>query len=228
MAKKVKRKKRIIKIKNILILVGILLIVGVGFYFAFTMPIQNIYVKGNQTVSEKEILQESCLDEYPSFLLTSKATIRKRILKNPYIRDVKIVKKFGNVIELTVIEYTVIAIGVDGNLILENGEVLENTYDIQDVPLLVKNIDDSDVLKKFATCFGTIQADILRQISQIEYSPVEVDEERFLLYMDDGNLVYITLTKIDQLNRYNQIKDQLEGKNGIIYLDAGNYVELKK
>ena len=48
---------------------------------------------------------------------------------------------------------------------------------------------------------------VLRQISQIEYSPVAVDEERFLLYMNDSNLVYITLTKIDKLNKYDKIKE---------------------
>ena len=46
-------------------------------------------------------------------------------------------------------------------------------------------------------------------------------------YMDDGNLVYITLTRIDKLNKYNKIKNKISGKTGIIYLDSGDYVELK-
>ena len=45
--------------------------------------------------------------------------------------------------------------------------------------------------------------------------------------MNDGNLVYITLTKINKINKYNQIRDKLDGHMGIIYLDAGDYVELK-
>ena len=65
------------------------------------------------------------------------------------------------------------------------------------------------------------------EISEIEYSPVNVDEDRFLLYMDDGNFVYVTLTKIEKMNKYNDIKDELMGKRGIIYLDSGDYVELK-
>ena len=46
--------------------------------------------------------------------------------------------------------------------------------------------------------------------------------------MNDTNLVYITLTKIDKLNKYNKIKDALGSQTGIIYLDSGDYVELKK
>ena len=45
--------------------------------------------------------------------------------------------------------------------------------------------------------------------------------------MDDGNLVYITLTKIEKLNKYNDIKDKMDNKTGIIYLDSGNYIEIK-
>ena len=45
--------------------------------------------------------------------------------------------------------------------------------------------------------------------------------------MDDGNLVYITLTKIEKLNKYNDIKDKMDKKIGVIYLDSGNYIEIK-
>ena len=45
--------------------------------------------------------------------------------------------------------------------------------------------------------------------------------------MDDGNMIYITLTKIDKLNKYNAIKDKMDNQIGLIYLDSGDYVELK-
>ena len=46
--------------------------------------------------------------------------------------------------------------------------------------------------------------------------------------MNDGNFVYITLTKIDKMNKYSDIKDELVDKKGIIYLDSGDYVEIKR
>ena len=49
-----------------------------------------------------------------------------------------------------------------------------------------------------------------------------------MLYMVDGNYVYITLTKFDSINYYNEIYPTLEGKKGILYLDSGNhFVEVK-
>ena len=198
------------------------------FYYAITMPIKNIYIKGNHIISDDEILKESSLYKYPSFLLSKKSQIKKDIEKNDYIKDVKISKKIGNILEITITEYHPITITQEGNILLSSGKIVPNTYELSDIPLMVNTIEKKQIEKNFATKFGNIDTNILRQISQIEYSPVSVDEDRFLLYMNDSNLVYITLTKINKLNKYNQIKDKLSGKIGIIYLDSGDYVELKK
>ena len=44
--------------------------------------------------------------------------------------------------------------------------------------------------------------------------------------MDDGNSVYLTLTKFEQINYYDEVLPQLEGKKGILYLDSGNHFEI--
>ena len=46
--------------------------------------------------------------------------------------------------------------------------------------------------------------------------------------MNDENTVYITLTKAKNLNNYNKIKEQLGTNKGILYLDSGNYFEIKE
>ena len=73
-----------------------------------------------------------------------------------------------------------------------------------------------------------VDKDILGKISDIEYLPNEYDKDRFLLYMDDGNMVYVTLTKFDNINYYNDVLSQLEGHKGILYLDSGNHFEIKE
>lgn len=226
MAKK-KNKKRIWKIKNIIILLmGLLTIIGLS-YYALIMPIKNIYIKNNSIITDDEIINLASLYEYPSFLLTKTSQIEKNLETNQYIKKAKIKKKFKNVIEITIDEYKPIALTKDDKIILENGKILENNYQITDVPSLINDIENKELFKNFTTKFGQIDQNILRQISQIEYSPVSVDEERFLLYMNDRNLVYVTLTKINKLNKYDRIKDKLEGKKGIVYLDSGDYIELK-
>lgn len=191
------------------------------------MPIKNIYIKKNSIISDDEIIESANLYNYPSFLLTRKSQLSKQIKKNKYIKSVKISKKIGNILEITIDEYKSIAITKEGKIIIETGKILENTYNLSDIPILINEISDKNIYNNFSNKFSKINTNILRQISQIEYSPIEVDPDRFILYMNDGNVVHITLTKIEKLNKYNKIKDALEGKRGIIYLDSGNYVELK-
>ena len=220
------KKRRVFKVKNILLLLFLFLgIVGLV-YYGVTMPVKNVYIKGNYILSDGEIMKISALDKYPSFLLTSSKSIRDKIIKNSYVKDAKISKKFGNVIEVNILEYSAV-FSFEDKIILSNGEIIPNTYNLSDVPILLNMIDDSSLLKRTAIKFGGVDANVLRQISAVEYQPVEVDGDRFLLYMNDGNLVYITLTKINKINKYNQIRDKLDGHMGIIYLDAGDYVELK-
>ena len=65
-------------------------------------------------------------------------------------------------------------------------------------------------------------------MSDIEYVPNDFDKDRFVVYMDDGNMVYLTLTKFKQINYYNDVVSQLEGRHGILYLDSGNHFEIKE
>lgn len=220
------KKRRVFKVKNILLLLFLFLGVVGLVYYGVTMPVKNVYIKGNYILSDGEIMKISALDKYPSFLLTSSKSIRDKIIKNSYVKDVKIFKKFGNVIEVNILEYSAV-FSFEDKIILSNGKIIPNTYNLSDVPILLNMIDDSSLLKRTAIKFGGVDANVLRQISEVEYQPVEVDEDRFLLYMNDGNLVYITLTKINKINKYNQIRDKLDGHMGIVYLDAGDYVELK-
>lgn len=222
-----KKKKRVLKIKNILIFFIVILIIGLTVYYAFKMPIKNIYISGNDILSDDVIINESKLVYYPSFLLTSSRDVVNILKKDDYIRDVSVGKKLGNVIDIKVLEYKPIAIfSSDNKLILSSGKIVNNVYNVSDVPVLNNNVD-SKIFSEFVKRFGQVDSNILRQVSQIEYSPVSVDKMRFLLYMDDGNSVYITLTKIKKLDKYNKIRDKMGNKKGIIYLDSGDYVDVK-
>lgn len=221
-----KKKKRVFKIRNIIIILVVFFVVSGIIYYFLSMPVKNIYVIGNDIVSDEEILSLAGLDDYPSFILSNRGHIKRSVLNNKYVNSVNVDKKIGNIIEVEIVENKVLASDGSGNVILSNGSVLENDYNIFDVPRLINNIGDFDI-GEFSLKFSRVDSNILRQISEIEYSPLDVDGDRFLLYMNDGNFVYVTLTKIEKLNKYNDIKDELLDRKGIIYLDSGDYVEVK-
>lgn len=219
---KVKRKK--IKIKNILITIIIFLILILTTIDIINVPIKNIYVTGNNILNDKTIIKLADLNDYPSYINTYFSKMKIKLLSNPYIKNVQIKRTINRKIYIEVEEYKPLCIYND-KLVLSSSKIVENTYNIDYVPYVINNIDD--IYDKFINKFSKVDKDILLKISHIEYRPNEVDKERFILYMTDLNYVYITLSKIEKLNKYNAIVQQMENKKGIIYLDSGDYVEIK-
>ena len=215
-------KKVKIKIVPILITIAIVAILAFIIYFISLLPISNIYIKGNNYLSDQEIIELSKIDDYPSFFKTTKYRIKKRLLKNPYIKNVKVKKSMFNTIEISVVEKNILCRKDDNKLvILEDGKEVDdnNKYN---VPILLNYIPDTKY-KSFLKHMNRVNDSIKSEISEIRYYPNEQDDDRFLLHMNDGNVVYLTLTKFSQINYYESVLDQLEGKKGILYLDSGNH-----
>lgn len=222
---KVKVKKRKLKIKKILVTILLLTIIILSYLYLKRLPIRNIYIIGNNILSDREIIKMSEIDNYPSFIDTSSRDIKTKLLRNNYIKEVKIIKKFWGKVYIYINENKILALYND-RLLLESGEEVENIYNITTMPLLTNDI--TSIKERFVSKFSLVDNDILLKISEISYVPNEVDKERFALKMNDGNLVYVTLTKINKINKYNSIYSGLDGKKGIIYLDSGDYVEVKE
>lgn len=222
---KVKVKKRKIKVKRILFCILFLSLLVLLFLYLKDLPIKNIYIIGNNILKDKEIIEIANLSNYPSFISTSNREIIKKLEKNEYIKKVTIKKKFYNKIYIYITENKILS-SYNDKLLLESGEYIDNKYNITSAPILISDI--ISIKDKFVSKFSLVKDDILLKISEIEYTPNEVDNERFSLQMNDGNLVYITLSKITKINKYNSIYSEMEGKKGIIYLDSGDYIEVKE
>lgn len=222
---KIKVKKRKLRIKRILICLLSLILIILTFYYTSKLPIKNIYIIGNNIVSDKEIISLAGITNYPPFLTTSSSSIITKLKKNVYIKDIEVKKKLNNKIYIYVTEKKILCT-YNNNLMMEDGTEISNTKKLTSYPMLSSDI--ADIRERFITEFNLVNNEILLKISEIEYTPNDVDKERFSLKMNDGNLVYITLNKIEKINKYNSIYSSLEGKKGIIYLDSGDYVEVKE
>lgn len=221
---KIKVKKRKINFKRILL--ALLFVAFISFLVSYYihLPIKNIYITGNNILSDKEIISICELDNYPPYINTYFTNIKEKLLANDYIQNVNIKRKMLNKIYIEIEEYRPLAIYND-KLILSSQKEVENTYNIDYVPYISNDINN--IHDDFITYLSKINADVLLKTSHIEYAPNDVDNERFIFYMVDSNYVYITLTKIEKINKYNSIVNELENKKGIIYLDSGDYVEIK-
>ena len=226
MAKKIKKKT---KIKFIPILLLIILLV-IGYFlvsFFMNVKIKNIFVKGNKLLSDQEIIELANIEDYPSFIKTTANSIEKKIKKNQIIKDVKVTKSLIATVTIEVTEYDFLFTREDNNTVVVdvNKELLLDK-EIVGVPILVNYVPDT-VYDKFVSEMKKVNVKVKDKISSIEYKPNDYDKQRFLLYMNDGNEVYVTITRFNLINKYNEIYPTLEGRKGILYLDSGNHFEIK-
>lgn len=223
--KKIKRKKFNF-LKFIIFCLFIYLIFSFVIYL-IGKPIKNIVILNNNYLSDIEIIETSKIENYPAFFKTLKGTIEKRIKKLDLIKEVEVKKKFGYIVEINIKEFKILyQMRTNNSYILEDGESLNLNKVINGIPVLINYVPD-EIEDKMNKKMTKLSIDIIAKISEIEYSPSDFDNERFLLYMIDGNEVYITLNKLENLNKYIEIAKQLEGHQGVLYLDSGNYFEIK-
>ncbi len=224
MAKKIVKRKKL-RVFRLLLLLFVIAIISFFVYLYVTTNTQNIIIKGNNYISDEEVLQETDLKNYPSFILTMPSKIQKKLAKNQYIKSVKVRRKFYHTFEITIKEYDVLFKNDTLNkYVLDNKKEIMSDLEFR-VPRLVNYTPD----KKYSSLIENMKSvdkSILGKISEISYQPNEFDKDRFLLLMDDGNSVYLTLTKFEMINYYNEVLGQLEGRRGILYLDSGNHFKI--
>ncbi len=223
MANKSKKKKFNYKrfFKFLLFLVCFILIV----YYFSTRHIKNIIVKGNVLLTDETIIETAGIENYPKFIKPLSSTIEKRIKTLDLVKSVTVKKRLNYQVIIEIEEYKVLfKMRSTGEYILSKDKKVKDLDII--VPTLVNYVPE-DTLNKMITKFESIDNEVLQKVSEIEYSPTNYDSERFILYMNDENMVYITLNKAKEFNKYNQIKTKLGNNKGILYLDSGNYFEIK-
>lgn len=224
MAKKVKKKIRI-RILPIIIIIFILTLLSGSVYLLSLIPIKNIYISGNNYLKDQEIIELAKIENYPSFLKTRMKDMKKNIKKSPYVKSVTIKKKILGIVEIQIEEYNILFRKEENNkIVLEDKEELIDNEKFQ-VPILLNYIPDTKY-DGFIKGMNQVTPSIKNQISEIRYYPNTQDEDRFLLYMNDGNYVYLTLTKFKQINYYEDVLEKLDGKKGILYLDSGNHFKI--
>ena len=223
---------KVIKKKKLRLLPFLIFIIAITI-IVFTCPlildtkVKNIIITGNEVLSDDEIIDLAGLTNYPSFYKTLNITMKNNITKEPLIKSVNINRKFYHIIEIKVEEYKILYKREDnGKYVLENNkEITLSKRTPYTIPRLINEIP-TNKLDIFIKYFKRIDLNIREKISEINYVPNEFDDDRFLLYMDDGNSVYMTITKFERLNYYNDVLPQLDGRKGILYLDSGNHFQI--
>ena len=226
-----KKVKKRLNIKRLIVFILFIYLLISGIKRVFNEPIRNIIISGNYLVSDYDIIEKAGIKNYPSIMKLNTNKMKNQIKENPLISEVEIKRNMHFQLLIKVKELKVICLDRNNNLILlSNGNKIPNDNSYLGIPNLI-NYTKEDVLKSFLEEMGKLDYDIINSISEIEYSPSIskdeklVDETRFLLKMNDGNLVYINISKLNNLKYYQKIYASLNDKKGILHLDSGSYLE---
>ena len=223
-----KKKHKRINIIALIVIILALYLVFSFVYYLMTLPIKNIYISGNNYVSDVEIIETAKIKNYPSLIKISRRKVKKNLLKNNFIDEVKISKRLNGTIKITIKESKPLLYDrTNKTIVLLNGKTIVDTNVNEKIPSLI-NIVPNDIYKKLITAFEKVDYNIITQISEIEYDPdiingKTIDPDRFYLRMIDGNSVYINPVNIKRLNNYFDVYDRLpEGVKGTLYFDSNS------
>ena len=229
MNKEGKKKKRKIRISGVILILLIIYLVAMSGYYLLTMKVKSINVKGITFLRENEVLKQGNIDLDTSIFKILTSSLKKKLQNIPLVKDVNIKLNLYGEITIDIKENKILFLNsLDNKIVLEDGKTIDND-NYQGVPILV-NYVKSEAYEAFIKAFSKVDKDVINMISEIEYSPDEyngviLDEERFLLRMNDGNLVFINNVNIEKLNKYQSIYASV-GSGGVLYLDSNsdNYI----
>ena len=220
---KSKTKKRKIRYDRIIIFLGIIVFIVLCFTYILNVKISNIYVSGNEYLTEQQIIEIAGISDYPSTLQNLSFQIIERLKNDILIKDSKVVKKGFTKVYIEVEENRpLFYYEYNSKTVLLDGQTVSDKYS---VPTVINYITDS-CYDDFVTEMSKLDKQILSRISEIKFYPNEVDDNRFFLTMNDGNYVYVNISTFNKLNKYITILESLPDKNGILYLDYGNNFEI--
>lgn len=220
MKKRVKKRRRL-KIGRILLAFFLLFLTIFVIYSILNLKITNIFISGNYYLSDQQIIDAASIGDYPSVIKGVKQI--KNLKDNIYIKDVRVKVRKNTQVYIEVTENRPLFYSIDmEKTVLLDGRTTSEKYP---TPTLLNYVIDS-VYPNFVKEIGKLDIDILNRISEIKYEPNDVDDNRFLLLMTDGNYVYINNSTFYKLSKYMEIIRNFPNKKGILYLDYGNNFEI--
>lgn len=220
------KKKRKLNIRGLLVILLILYLIGMFLYYIINLPISTITIKGNNLISDTEIIETAKIKDYPPIFKLNITKMKKNIKKLDLVEDVKINRSLSGDITIKITEEKILFLNRNKNkLVLATKEEIEPNPNYSGYPILINYVPDN-VLEDFIEKMTKIDDDILSLISEIEYSPEKLDnlvlnENRFLLRMNDTNTVFVDTINLKKLNNYPKYFATIDADvRGIFYLDS--------
>lgn len=231
--KKVLHKRKVLKFFMLIVIIIIALIILLS---SSLFDLKNIYVEGNEKISDEAIISLSGLNLYENIFKLNKNSVIDKIKENAYIENAEISRKLPSTIEITIKERKVNYMLEYANsyaYINNQGYILEITNEKLDFPILIGydtdlstttpgNRMDIDDLKKMDTVIRIYETAKSNEIGNLITKINISDSKDYILILDtEGKTVH--LGECADLNTrilyLKSILEKTKGKNGEIFLN---------
>ncbi|MDZ5252802.1 cell division protein FtsQ/DivIB [Clostridium sp. LIBA-8841] len=219
-------KKKRKKIRKKVILISIILIVVLGLILLKTpyFNIKKVNINNNNIITKEKVIQENDVLNQNIFLLNTSA-LKKKILSNPYIKDVKISRKLPDELTIKVEERNATFIvndGADFYVLNENLVIMEKKNSAEGLQLPVVtglNVENRFLGEPMST--DKEKVEVLKQIGEVlNKSKVKVNS------IDVSNLNNIVMNKGEVqilLGGTDELGEKLNKMVNILNDPAGNF-----
>lgn len=225
-----KKKKLKLRAKIFLRLLIVILVFCVVLFYMLNIDTKNIVIKGNNQVKDVDIITTAGIKDYPKIYRLNTKKIKNNISQMPLIESVKIKRNIFGKLTIEVTETKVVLYyKYDNKYITLSGNHIDVKEDYYGYPTLI-NFTPDTILENLIKGLNKVDYETIKMINEIEYNPYKsqdgstIDNNRFILKMNDGNTVYIDIPNIKNLNKYTTIiaTPGMEQTKGVIYLDTIN------
>ncbi len=218
-----KNKRFKLRYKRLIIFLIVVLLFVFLLIFLLNLRITNIYVSGNNYISDQSIIEFAKIQNYPKTFFNFSSDISSRLNSSIYIEKSTVKKRGLTKVYIDVVENRPYFYSeLKKKTILKNGEY---SSDIFNVPILLNDVDSS-IYNQFLEKYSLINLDVVDIISEIKYVPNDVDNKLFMFSMNDGNFVYVNLDRFEIFNKYFDYVAKFNNHRGILFLDSGEYFKI--
>lgn len=214
-----------------LIVIFFITLIALSYYFISDWShIQTLSVSGNEEIPDQEILEEAAL--HPGESLYAVFFVKDEIENDlqerlPQVEAADLQWEGLNNVTIHIDELKTMAyVQEKGKYLqlLENGDIIDDPLKITQGGHLVLIKFEEHGLKKIIEELKKIDPPIRESISEIVYTPSDINDKKITIYMNDGNQViglYDNISK--RLNYYPTMVESVEGELGVFNLETGAY-----
>ncbi len=226
----VKKKRLKLKTKPLIKLLAIILVFFAAFFYIYKLRVKNIYILGTENIKDVDVIKAAGLEDYPYIYHLNLKKLSNNIKTLPFVEEVTIKRNILGKITIDIKETKILLYyKYDNKYITTNGSRVDDNKSYNGYPTLI-NFTPDTIFEKLIKGLNNVDYNIIKMINEIEYSPYKskegniIDNNRFVLKMNDQNTVYIDTPNIKNLNKYLTViaTPDMEKTKGVIYFDTMN------